>query len=186
MSERYKFPVDKLVNRLVPHFLGGRRYILFIQSLLYPLQSLANRFVSLAHEKHIEARMTSQVIYFEWYLNHKFSGYFVGPTEKIRLEDSTPLGVDLYHEGAIDGKPFTVWYEGEQIIVADSTEEPRPMYLQGEEKTINKVSFMVSIPRVHVSEQEMVAMVRYEVERYRTAGKTYLIRIESTEPEIQN
>lgn len=178
MVRRYRFPVDKLVNRLVPHYLCGRRYILFVQSLVYPLQSLAVRFEALAKEKHIEARMTSQVIYFEWYLNHKFKKYFTDPTLDIRIQDSTPLGVDLYHEGAADARPFTVWYEGEQVAVADPAEEPRPLFLRGEEKSVNQVSFMVSVPPVTLSQREIASMVAHEVERYRTAGKTYLIRIE--------
>ena len=42
--KRYNLPTDRLVNQLVPHFLGGRKYILFIQSLVYPLKSLNERF----------------------------------------------------------------------------------------------------------------------------------------------
>ena len=34
--KRYKLPIDKLVNRLVPYYLNGRRYILLLQSLVYP------------------------------------------------------------------------------------------------------------------------------------------------------
>ena len=34
---RYKLPIDRSVNRLVPHYLSGRRFILFVQSCLYPL-----------------------------------------------------------------------------------------------------------------------------------------------------
>lgn len=44
---RYKLPIDRSVNRLVPHYLSGRRFILFVQSCLYPLQSLNERFVRL-------------------------------------------------------------------------------------------------------------------------------------------
>lgn len=42
---RYKLPIDKLVNQLVPHYLGGRKYILFIQSLVYPLKIINDRFI---------------------------------------------------------------------------------------------------------------------------------------------
>lgn len=76
---RYKLPVDRLVNSLMPHYLSGRRFILFVQSCLYPLQSLNERFRAFARERHIEARMTSQVIYFEWFLNHRFGKYICDP-----------------------------------------------------------------------------------------------------------
>lgn len=48
--KRYKLPTDRLVNQLVPHFLTGRRYILFIQSLVYPLKTLNERFIEYAKE----------------------------------------------------------------------------------------------------------------------------------------
>ena len=41
---RYKLPTDRLINQLIPHFLNGRKYILFLQSLVYPLQVLNERF----------------------------------------------------------------------------------------------------------------------------------------------
>lgn len=69
---RYKLSIDRTVNRLVPHYLSGRKFILFVQSCLYPLQRTNEWFRSFTRERHIEARMTSQVIYFEWFLNYRF------------------------------------------------------------------------------------------------------------------
>ena len=106
---RYRLPTDKLINTLVPYYLSGRRYILFLQSLVYPLQSLNDKFREFAELKHIEARMTSQVIYFEWYLNYKLSKYFADPNEKIFISESESMGVDIYYEGAENSRPFTVW-----------------------------------------------------------------------------
>ena len=113
---RYKLPIDRSVNRLVPHYLSGRRFILFVQSCLYPLQSLNERFRTFARERHIEARMTSQVIYFEWFLNYRFGKYIKDGKDRIFIKDSTSVGVDLYHEGAEYQRPFTVWYNGEQVL----------------------------------------------------------------------
>ena len=36
----YRINMDRLVNQLVPHYLGGRKLILFLQSILQPLNSL--------------------------------------------------------------------------------------------------------------------------------------------------
>lgn len=111
---RYKLPIDRSVNRLVPHYLSGRRFILFVQSCLYPLQSLNERFRTFARERHIEARMTSQVIYFEWYLNYKFGKYLKDDRDRIFIRESESIGVDLYHEYAQYQRPCTVWYNGER------------------------------------------------------------------------
>lgn len=157
--------------------------MLIVQSLLSPLQSLGDRFETFAAEKHIEARMTSQVMYFEWYLNRLFGNDLADRNQRITLAGNPSLGVDLYHEAAQGAPPYTVWYQGERVEVADPKEEPRPMYFKDEEKSVNQVSFIVCVPAVRVPEQEFVARLSYVIERYRTAGKTYLIRIDKPENE---
>lgn len=178
---RYRLSIDKAVNRLVPHYLSGRGFILFIQSCLYPLQSLNDKFRLFAREKHIEARMTSQVIYFEWYLNYRFGQYLRDSRDRIFIKDSQSLGVDLYHEGAENARPCTVWYNGEEITATRQEEQPRPFYHLSEEKMVNKVSFMVCVPPVRIDVREFVYMLSYVVNTYKIAGKTYLIRIDSEE-----
>ncbi|MEG0646452.1 MAG: hypothetical protein RR471_04705 [Bacteroides sp.] len=183
---RYRLPTDKLINRLVPYYLSGRKYILLLQSMVYPLQSLNDRFVEFAREKHLEARMTSQIIYFEWYLNHKFSRYFANAEDRIFITESTSLGVDIYHEDATNGKPFTVWIQGEEIVTVNPLEEPREFYRLAEEKMINKVSFMVNVPSVTITTKELVYMLSFVVNTYKVAGKTYLIKIDGREIESNN
>ncbi|NDW10981.1 hypothetical protein [Dysgonomonas sp. 520] len=180
---RYKLPTDRLINQLAPHYLPGRKYILFLQSLVYPLYTLNERFIIFAKEKQIEARMTSQVVYFEWYLNRKFKKYLANPDESIYIKDSTSIGVDIYHENAQNGKPFTVWYENETVATVNPLEKPREFYFQTEEKVINKVSFMVCVPEINIPENEFVYMLTYIVNTYKIAGKTYLIKINTKEIE---
>lgn len=179
--KRYKLPIDKLVNRLVPYYLNGRRYILLLQSLAYPLQMLNGRFMAFAKEKHIEARMTSQVICFEWYLNYKFGRYLVDVSDRIFLSESVSLGVDLYHENAVHGRPFTVWKEGEAVLTGRPEEMPREFYYIAEERAINKVSFMVNVPPITIPTQEFVYLLSHVVNTYKVAGKTYLIKIDEEE-----
>lgn len=178
---RYNLPIDKMINRLVPHYLSGRKYILFLQSLVFPLKSLSERFEKFAQEKHIEARMTSQVIYFEWYLNYKFARYFVDSNERIFIKESISLGADIYHEDALYVRPFTVWYEGEAVDITNDEEKVRELYLLSEEKSINKVSFVVHVPEINTTTKEFVYILSFVVNTYKLAGKTYLIQIEGQE-----
>lgn len=181
---RYKLPTDKLVNLLVPHFLSGRRYVLFIQALVYPLKLINDWFVELATEKQLEARMTSQVMYFEWFLTYKFKKYFVDPLDTIYIKESSTIGVDLYHEYSKNGKPFTLWHSYERVITKNPDEEPREFYYRYEEKTINKVSFWVCVPEITgIEEQEFIYMLSYVVNTYKLAGTTYLIKIDTNEIE---
>lgn len=183
---RYEINTDKLINRLVPHYLSGRRYILFLQSLVWPLQTLNEQFKVFTREKHIEVRMTSQIIYFEWYLNHKFGKYLEDSRDRIFIKDSESIGIDLYHEEAGNSRPFTIWYNGEKITASKEEEKPRPFYLRAEEKLINQVSFMVCVPPIIINTQEFVYMLSYVVNVYRIAGKTYLIKIDQQEIEPNN
>ncbi len=165
----------------MPHYLAGRKVILFVQSLVYPLQTLNERFVAFAKEKLIEANMTSQVLYFEWFLNRKLGAYLADPQDRIFIRDSTVLGVDLYHEDSAHARPFTVWYQGEQVAVIDPREEPRPFYFRADEKAVNRVGFMVCVSRITIPEHELVNMLSHYVNLYKIAGKTYLIRIDQKE-----
>lgn len=174
-------PTDRLINQLAPHYLPGRKYILFLQGLVWPLKTMNDRFVAFAKEKQIEAAMTSQVMYFEWYLNRKFNKYLTDPSQKIFISESSPIGVELYYEDAQYSTPFTVWYDNEQIVAAHESENPRLMHLVAEEKAVNKASFTVCVPEINISEYEFVYMLSRTVNTYKIAGKTYLIKIDSKE-----
>ena len=178
---RYRLPSDKLVNRLIPHYLTGRKFILFVQSLVYPLQTCNDRFVTFAGEKLIEASMTSQVLYFEWFLNRKLGQYLADSRNRIYIHDSTVMGTALYPEHSMEAKPYTLWFEGEIVDTTNPSEEPQEFYFLSEEKAINKVSFMVSVPEIIIPETEFVYMLSYWVNLYKLAGKTYLIKIDNKE-----
>lgn len=175
---RYKLSTDYLTNCLVPHYLSGRRFILWVQSLVWPLQTLNDRFCAFAREKRIEAAMTSQVLYFEWFLNRRFGCWLQDPSQRITISEGASVGVDLYFEGAQYARPFTVWFEGEELSGTD-TEQPRHMYLNAEEKVQKQVSFTVCVPAVTLPLEEFAHMLSHVVDTYRLAGRTYLIRIEN-------
>ena len=96
----YRINTDRMVNQLVPHYLGGRKLILFLQAILQPLNSLNVKWKEWADEKRIEAAMTSQVIMMEYFLNHKFRKYFLDTSEHIVISDGAINGVPIYWEDA--------------------------------------------------------------------------------------
>ena len=46
----YRINTDRMVNQLVPHYLGGRKLILFLQAILQPLNSLNVKWKEWADE----------------------------------------------------------------------------------------------------------------------------------------
>lgn len=174
---RYKINFSRVVNQLVPYYLGGRKLILLLQAMLYPLQKLNDSFSQWARDRVIEANMTSQIIKLEWYLNYKFSKYFNNPNERISIQNAVYTGVELHSENtssAIIHK--SIRFEGESSAAEDNI-----VFYHSDEKTeSNNKSFYVVSPAIDttmITVNEYLTMVSYQVDRFKTSGKTYEIRI---------
>lgn len=175
---RYRINFDKTINQLVPYYLGGRRLILYLQALIRPLQQANESFVEYAKETRIEAAMTSQIIKFEWYLNRKFSKYFVNGG-RIVIKNSEQPGTPIWHESA----NIT---QSDNMLVHTESEATEPhqliLYRSDEQTDESSVSFFVATPRIDtklISESKYIAMLKYVIDKYRLANKTYIIKYES-------
>lgn len=171
---RYSINFDKLVNRYVPYYMGGRKLILYLQAVIKPLQDVNDEFVEYAKETRIEASMTSQIFKFEWFLNHKFSKYFANSSQRITLNNSEHLGVPIYYGNASIplADHMVMYYNSEG---QDTTR----LYHQTEKTEENQVSFVVSTPAINtslISSKQYEAMLKYYIDKYRIFGKTYIIK----------
>lgn len=168
----HKINVDRLVNQLVPHYLGGRRLILFLQSCLKPLQTANDRWVEWVQEKKVEASLTSQVILMEYYLNKKFKKYFKDKDKCIIISDGTVPGVPIYFQSAGENiSKFVLYNENENG-------KKQPFQWQNEKSSSNDVSFIVFCPYVNtniITEKELSGMISYVIDKYKVAGKSYRI-----------
>lgn len=168
----HKINVDRLVNQLVPHYLGGRRLILFLQSCLKPLQTANDRWVEWVQEKKVEASLTSQVILMEYYLNKKFKKYFKDQDKCIIISDGTVPGVPIYFQSAGENiSKFVLYNENENG-------KKHPFQWQNEKSSSNDVSFIVFCPYVNtniITEKELSGMISYVIDKYKVAGKSYRI-----------
>lgn len=174
---RYYINFDKTINQLVPHYIGGRKTILFLQAILHPLRSLNDRFVEWAKETRIEMSMTSQVFPFEWFLNRKLKQYFLNGDERISISHSQNAGVPLYHEDAnVEQSENMVLYTQSESVREQFGE---PLFYAHERTGANDVSFVVSTPQIDeslITREAYIAMLSYYIDRYRLANKTYNIK----------
>lgn len=176
--KRYHINFDRLMNMLSPSYLRSRKFVLLLQSLVYPLQSLNEKFVLFAKEHQIETYMTSQNIWFTWYLNHKFSKYLVDANDSISIEDAAEIGVPVYRKDDPNMEPCTIWYindDWSSLIGTD--EEPKVFYHKSENKLINQASFTINVPKINISQDDFVPMLVSVVNMYKIAGKTFRIII---------
>ncbi len=166
----YRINTDRLVNQLVPHYLGGRRIILFLQSCLQPLNSLNQRWKLWADEKRLEAAMTSQIILLEHYLNHKFNKYLQDHSKRIVISDGAINGVPLYWQGSeAYGSAWVLYHNAEG-------KETEPLRYKDEKQANSDASFYVCCPAINpkvITKQELTAMISYHVRKYCIAGKKF-------------
>lgn len=172
---RYYINFDKTINQFVPHYLGGRKLILLLQSCLKPLQSVNESFVDWAKETRIEAAMTSQIFKFEWFLNRKFKKYFLNSAGKISIQNGVKLGVPIYHQSAdiAQADNMLIYQESEGTRLGET------LYYANEKTDESSVSFTVFTPQIDetlITREAYLAMLSYYVDKYRLAGKTYNIK----------
>lgn len=170
---RYYISFDKTINQLVPYYIGGRKLILYLQALMKPLRAINDAFVSYAKETKIEAMMTSQKFKFEWYLNRLFSKYFKDGGH-ITISNGSHTGVPIYYESADIG-------DAENLVVYNESEgtAKTALYHQSEKTNENSYSFIVYSPAVDttlITKEKYEAMLSHYVDKYRLAGKTYIIK----------
>lgn len=171
----YKIDTDRLVNQLVPHYMGGRKLILFLQSCLQPLKSIAEEWKEWADDKRIEAGMTSQIIMLEYFLNRKYKKYFADKAQRIVVSDGTVNGVPIYWEGSGSiGLDELVLYNESESKESSS----KPFKWKDEKSASSEVSFIVNCPSVdttQITKSELTAMISYWVNKYRIAGKKFIV-----------
>lgn len=173
---RYTINFDKTINQLVPYYIGGRKLVLYLQALMKPLQTLNAAFSEYAKEQRIEAAMTSQIFYFEWLLNRKFSKYFLNGGQ-ITIKNGERLGVPIQWENAdVDASEDLLLYKEEEGI------KNVALYHSNEQTDGSSHSFVVSSPAINtqlISIENYKAMLSHYIDKYRLSGKTYVIKINS-------
>ena len=173
--KRYVVNFDKFVNQIPPPYVKDRKAILLLQSILYPLQQTANKFKDWAIETSVEAAMTSQVFYFEWFLNQKFSKYFKNNSDYISILGGTYIGNPVYYvKTNMEGKQhFLTCKQGEDIA-----NELKPLYKMHENQGDLSVSFIVYVPSdTKIPSREFINMEEHWVDRYKKKKKTYSIQL---------
>ena len=190
---RYDINFDKIINQLIPYYLGGRKLILFLQSCVKPLQKINEAFATYAKETRIETSMTSQIFKLEWFLNRKFNKYFETPSDLIVIKNNEKLGKAMYYEsasGISSADQFKLWKQDGET---DQDTDVIPLYYNNENTLESSYSFLVFVPKLRVQTDsagnptgqlrdgitvaQFKKMLAYWVDKYKLAGKTYQIII---------
>lgn len=170
---RYKIDFDNTVNELVPHYLGGRNFILLLQALMKPLQTVNDLFVDWANETRIETSMTSQIFKFEWFLNRRFSQFFADSEAHIYIANKETLGVPFYSQNvsSLNGTSPILYSQTEDVDGKTVV-----LRMANEKLETSTYSFIVYVPmpdEKKISMSEYTSMIKYQIDKYKLSGKTY-------------
>lgn len=174
---RYAINFNKTINQLVPYYLGGRKLILYLQSLMHPLQTLNDMFREWANEVRIDATMTSQIFKFEWYLNRRFGKYLLSPEQRITIVNGESLGVPMYSGEA------TMEQTGHLLIYSQSenAQDNLILYREREQTIDSSHSFSVYSPAINtnkISQETYLSMLAQCINKYKLSTKTYNIKLQ--------
>lgn len=167
----YRIDTDRLANELVPHYMGGRKLILLLQSWLKPLDTLNKKWKAWADDKRIEAAMTSQVIMLEYFLNRKYKKFFVDQSQHIVISDGEVNGVPVYwSSNSSVGKSNLVLYNESEGQTGSA------LHWKDEKLPNSEYSFVVSCPTIdttQITQAELTGMISYWVRKYSISGKKF-------------
>lgn len=78
----------KLIGRLLPWWIRGKRVSLLLQALLSPLASTHGPFKKWALDKYIECHITAQKLSLEWYLKYCLKEHFLYAADEFLITQS--------------------------------------------------------------------------------------------------
>ena len=73
----YSFSTSKLVRKMLPVYIRGRKLQMLLYSLVYPLESLSELFGQWCKDTLMASNVTSQPIILNKYLNFRLRKYFL-------------------------------------------------------------------------------------------------------------
>lgn len=93
---------SKLVARLIPWWVRGKKLSLLIQAILHPLISVHAAFKAWALEKFIVCHITAQKDSLEWYLRYKLKSHFINEGDGFYIVHGINEAISCFSLG--------VWY----------------------------------------------------------------------------
>ena len=172
----YKLSVERTVGRLVPLFIRKSRQYGWVLSLLSPLIGINEEFVEFAAFNIKAAKMSSQTMLLENYLNELFPAPD-GSSSWIKIIHSLESARDTYFstETPLANPPYN---DGHMILYSDSetipaTKDTAVIYLDTENSGALPEDFRVAVPSDIATSDEIKAAISAVVNKYVIDTKTY-------------
>lgn len=148
-----------LMEMLLPPLIRQQFIIAFLSAVFKPLDTLQAEFYTYYSDKKYELTWNSQVIMLEHLLNDQFDNIDRG----IYIEDAEQTPNKFW---------FNVMDANEETYLFNDAESEDPYYLNNTSEYDTDVDFIVNVPTGVVFSSDLM---KYFIDKYRCAGKRYLI-----------
>ena len=181
-TERFDIDNNKVICRVIPHYLRGRKLILLMEACAHPLISIHNEFKKWGLERMIEASVTSQPMSLQWYLTHCFSSLFIDKSQQFRIiPDALSVGATIYDKqesGTYSDNTYI--YNRTDDPALDFTEQMVLRYKNEAEDNYN-ADIIIVAPRIQETQdynnEHYLNDIRRRVDKYITTRTGYEIKI---------
>lgn len=108
-TDRYNITNSRIISMILPFYARGRKIIMFLDAISYPISSIHLQFKKWALERLIESSITSQQMSLVWYLNYKFKSYFKNSSDTFQISTRS------------SDTSETIWYIDEYVYHTGTT-----------------------------------------------------------------
>ena len=179
---RYDIDNNKVICRVIPFYLRGRKLILLMEACAHPLKSIHIEFKKWALERMIEASTTSQAMSLQWYLTHVFQSLFIDKKQQFRIiPDTLSLGAVIYDkEEPKTHSDNTYLYNKTNDPAIEFTEQMILRYKDETENSYN-ADIIINAPKIQETAEydndNYINDIRKRVDKYMTTRIAYEIKI---------
>jgi len=163
----FNIDIDKIIELLLPIALRRPRLKAYLKALSKPLKQLYNTFTAYRLQVLQSITHTGQVMYIEHLLNDLYDPQ----SRNISLEDSTDARLDDYLFNAAEGQDV--------MYVRNDSEEEEAVYIYNSSEYDAINDFIVKVP---LELSNRILSVANTVDKYRQAGKRYVILVININP----
>jgi len=184
-TDIYKISNSKIICRVLPFFARGRRMILFLEAVSTPLIRLHKKFLVWAYDMILRLKMTFQTAIIIWYLNHKFSDYFVNKSDSFEISQDAELDYLVafnMNEAAvmeIFGTRVLNISESESLSVLAKPVKPMSLRVLANQITISAPEIAIGTDKVPsgYTNKDYLSDIKAVLDEYKTSFVKYSIVI---------
>jgi len=179
-TDIYKISNSKIISRLLPFYMRGRKMYLFLEAVASPLINLHKSFLEWAYDMILRTKITSQTDVLIWYLNYKFNSHFYSANDSFAIDQE----IEIENLMAFNYREIAFFkMVGVKIFDNDEVEDEHDISKPTRDFSKRNQTNVITIhaPKLKVdasySEEQYAAEIMAIIDYYKTSFRKYVIEI---------